>query len=126
MIVTIAAAGCLATLAYLTKASDGEIAPPVIFERRSTHAQVEVSDCIERTMSSAFADLQPVTTIRPSTIYLYQAYVAQDGTTLSIDQIGAGSAIRFASARGLTGEQRDVLEWCAATPETTWIPRAIR
>lgn len=125
-LVVLAAVGGMVMLAARFRAPDGEIDPPVQFERKSRFVQDEVAECVGSGIGRAFADFEYVGAPKAPITYAYRAYMSTDGSKLSMDQVGAGTVLRFASTKGISGELQDLLEWCATTPALTWLPRSPR
>ncbi|RYD68874.1 MAG: hypothetical protein EOP84_29555, partial [Verrucomicrobiaceae bacterium] len=50
-------------------------------------------------------------------------YIDGRGSSIIIERLNGRTEVRLKSARPLSDEQKDLLEWCVTNPQLTWIAR---
>lgn len=122
MIVLIAAAlglGFLATQANNDGSLEKNVQPQ--FQRSSEFSLQDVRQCLmSGNGSHIFEDYEGLATRRGQDPTVFD-YLHENGSRLRIERSGEHAEVTLSSSFPPSSQELDLLQWCVARPQTTWI-----
>ncbi|WP_430428974.1 hypothetical protein [Parasphingorhabdus sp.] len=122
---SVSALGVLSWLAITQE--NTAIETQIRFDRASEFTFTEVRRCLKSgTRSNIFSQFRYAGAARVVPNPGRSLFMDQDGSTLFVYTLEDKTVVRFKSARIVSPEQLDLLEWCVKNPQLTWIRPEIR
>lgn len=126
-VIGLALLGLLAVAWFLLSPGGQEQKLLVTFDEQSGFPASVVNDCLKTGNGShILSEFKGAREPKGNSDIGMRTLIHPDGSRLLIIGVEDRTTVRLRSARSLSDEELDLLQWCVYNPQLTWIPREHR